>query len=548
MLQALPQRQAKKSQLANASYAHAHPAKAAIPTGADDSPHAFTTSLPSEAATRASGQALDRPETVLGGLEGVQAAAMDLDRAQSLAGVADTTQIAAQGGVSLMKHFASSSSSKPQGHSAFRLSFSPTGIPSVDSSHQVPQALGKHIDSPLVSATHSLHSPAPTTQAVPSSQMPSIPAVSATQPVAAHIFLAQDSRPPASSFGLHSDTISGSAEASSENGLAPAAQGSRQVPKTPMDEVDHPAHQAADHTAGAEASDWSMPQPMGSQPTPKLRQDTQADASATVATNSGSALMPLATSDAVVYPPSLEAHAQAGLTSIGDSASQLQPCSPSGSSAVLLPPSTPMLAWLAALATPKSESEVLTKQTLGNGRAPLALANESTPSLLAACPTASSVAASCIVPLLPASEPSGDAAVPPARTDADASSQNHTPVELTTPSPCSTQTAPASVSDQTAFASLPEQATPAALPNQASPVQALTDVQSPQATPASVPKQASALVPNQASPVWALTGSQTLQATPAVQPKHATPHMGPPTGLSGLTTPASAAEMHRWVS
>ena len=537
MLQALPQRHAKAPHPATAT--HTQAAKTALLADANGLPRALTASLHStrvsEEATGASAQHANPPETVAGGLHMVPTAARHLDRAPTTTQGGGTAQTAALGSMLLMKQ--SVSASKPQGHSAFRLSFSPTGIPTVDSSRQSPQTNDISVDSALVSATHSLCSTeSDLTNATPTLQ--STPLSHATQPEAAPAAPAQDGHSKVLSSGAHLDSNSGSAEPDLESGTAAAAQSSEQQPqqvtKASMDEVDHSAHQEADHPLAAEASDRGLAEPLGPVSTSKV---LQADASGTAASSSAispaSASLPFATG-ALEYPASSEAHTQAGLTFGEVTASQQQPCTPCGSSAVLLPPSTPMLTWLDALGTPESDSQVFTHQTPGSGsadasafpgqegfmpgRALLPLANESTPGLLAASSEGPSKAASCIVPASrPAgTEPSDNSVAPPARTKVNGFSQDYTPLELTSPTPVPTEPVPLSQPDQTSLVPMPKQAAPAALPNRA-------------------------------NPVWALAGMQTLQATPAVQPKQATPQLGPPTGLSGLTTPASAAEMHRYV-
>lgn len=189
------------------------------------------------------------------------------------------------------------------------------------------------------------------------------------------------------------------------------------------------------------------------------------------------------------------------------------------------PPTTPVLAWLAALRTP--ESQALSLATPGHegaigtaaarhvplGSTARAWVNESTPELLAASPEAASEAlwrdspsptpgTMACTELLPQS--SSTLLPPPSTVSGMAVSP-----ALTHPGP------------------VPDQPTPGPVPDQAMP----------------------GPVPHQATPMLAGSTWESLQATPrGWAPRQPTPSLGPPTGLSGLTTPASAAEMHRCVS
>ena len=207
---------------------------------------------------------------------------------------------------------------------------------------------------------------------------------------------------------------------------------------------------------------------------------------------------------------------QASSLSYSQSASSLSHPSQS-----LLPPSTPMLAWLNALGTPGS-APALTQTPLPSiASIPLSLPAPSAPLAHQASAKLSGYTAPPV-------------AVGTSLSAARTGSQSDAHHALLQAGPGVSLTAASAPPAQVTAAGSTEM-TPDTLPNSAS-----SGAVPKEATPGSLPRQAGSLLGK------TTTKPMLNQATPDVRPKQATPAMGLPTGLSGLTTPPSAAEMHRY--
>ena len=403
MFQALPQRQAKKTHPL-----YAVPAAVANVVTPGVSPQAGSGSLHSNGESQQPGV----PSLV---------SRKVLDKAQ-----AATRQVE----LSLKQPL----SFKPHSHHAFRLSFSPTGIPTVEPNQHVgPQATTMEPD----------QIPLRNTQ---------IPLSAPIQHVGTHA-----EEPQLQRLTKHSAAGADCCSTQQPGSVQPGSEAQVEVAAV----VTASAAQAKLPSA-AQANALS-PQPVvvsaaESMPLP-------ADATQTVS----------------------DAPALAGISMAGDaeSTSELQSCTPSGHLFPLLPPpSTPMLAWLDYLGTPESTllSDVLTpthwdtgaafagEEDVLLGSAVQALVDESTPGLLTASPEAASEAVLHAVPRplllgtarrepLPQSSP----ALPPP---------------------------PDASSGKGVVRPLPDQATPAPLPHQSTPVLAPTTQGSLHATPHGRPRQA----------------------------------------------------------
>ena len=187
----------------------------------------------------------------------------------------------------------------------------------------------------------------------------------------------------------------------------------------------------------------------------------------------------------------------------------------------LLPPSTPMLAWLNALGTPGSVPEPTQTPLPSIASAPLSLPAPSAPLASLASPKLSGKTAPPVaVGTSPSAARTGsqsDAhhALLQAKPGLSSTAASFLPAHVARPG--SSQVTPGALSSIASSGAVPKEATPGEPVGQAGSL---------------LGKPLSKVVLN--------------QATPDVRPKQATPAMGLPTGLSGLTTPPSAAEMHRY--
>ncbi len=175
----------------------------------------------------------------------------------------------------------------------------------------------------------------------------------------------------------------------------------------------------------------------------------------------------------------------------------------------LLPPSTPMLAWLNALASPGSAAVPEQTPLLSTPASPLP-------------PQASSL-------------PLPDQATPKlSHQAAPAASLAHARIQACNLTPHPLLQADQTISPMGATLLRPQavEACSARTSTGAAPNQATLDEP----------------VPGQTGLLSAVSSSRAAagQATPDARPRRATPALGLSTGLSGLTTPPSAAEMHRY--
>ena len=425
------------------------------------------------------------------------------------------------------------SSTTPHSHHAFRLSFSPTGIPTVEPKQhlgtqappvEAPQHQGTEAAScesaehqspqvypldPLCTQAVSLASGSATENHVcrgsgtasEVSQSSSSTAVPAAKPTATMSMTLPD--------GLRCvDVASAECSCASNGGDRQNAMVQAGAPQLQQALKPWPAgadcfrHQAASTQSQGETRVEAMAVAAESPAQPELPPSAPASAAASQpAAQSAAESVPLPADDVAQAMP--EAPAQASVPVAGDVEGRLQSCTPAGPPCPrgMPPPSTPMLAWLDALGTPGSTllSDVFKPSHGGKGvesaceehvpfgSAVQAPTDKSTPGLLAASPEPPLEAVLHVVSS-PVVLVKAGAELPPLPTD------------------------------QATPGQLPHQATPGSRPHQATPVSASTILR------------------------------KSVQATPHGWLRRATPHMGPPTGLSGLTTPASAAEMHRYVS
>ena len=516
MFQNLPQRHAKR----------AHQLHAAPAAGASDDHAALT---PSSSLSQACTGPLHRNG------DAQQPLAQSVVSREALGKEQGPTQ---EGEVSLKQP---DSSTTPHSHHAFRLSFSPTGIPTVEpkqhlgtqappveppqhqgtraapsefTEHQGPQVnpldrlctQAESLASGSVTDNHACRASGTASEV---SQSSSSAAVAAAKPMAIRSMTLPD--------GLDCVSTASAGCLSADNGRdgpGPMVQAEapqlQQVPKPSPAGADCFTHQAASAQPEAAAQVEAMTVATESPAQPELSPIALASAE-----SSQSA------AESVLLPA--DDAAQASVPVAGDAEGKLQSCTPGGPSCPRgLPlPSTPMLAWLDALGTPGStlSSDVFKPSHGGEGvesvheehvpfgSAAQALRDESSPGLLAAAP-----------------EPPSEAVL---HCDLSPVVLAKAGTELLPLSSSSLPLPTEALSDQATPGQLPHHAMPGPLPDQATP----------------------GPLPHQATPVSASTiPRKGVQATPHGWPRRAaTPHMGPPTGLSGLTTPASAAEMHRYV-
>lgn len=403
------------------------------------------------------------------------------------------------------------SSGKPSSHHAFRLSFSPTGIPTVEAT--------QHLGAPVPSVD-SQQLDADMSTLDPSQQL-------STEAVTLHPTQQLGTQASTLEFPQQLGTQASIAEPTQQMGTRASTLESTQQLGTQASILE-PTQHLGTHTVHHNGSSASSPATSSRrwQPTkdPHSQGITPMPAAMPQAATCNAApadsipLVGIASEERPSGASKVEqTHGVRAdpLVQSGADQSKAQSCTPSGlpPHPMLPPPSTPMLAWLDALSTPES-TLLVTPDPPGGGVATAgsehlllgstarALGNESAPGLLAASPEA--------VP--EALRPVG--ASPPPLTDACSELLPQSGPTLLPP--------PNAVSGKGAIAV------------------AVTDPGPDQAAPGPVP--------HQATPAVAESYHRSLPATPGGWPRQATPHLGPPTGLSGLTTPASAAEMHRYAS
>ena len=473
------------------------------------------------------------------------------------------------------------SSTTPHSHHAFRLSFSPTGIPTVEpNQHLSTQAslLGppQHQDTEAAPLEATQHQGPLCTQAVSlasgsvmdnrACQASSITSVisqssGSTAVPAAKLTAAMSMTPPAGLRHIGAASAEFSTAGKAGDGRDPLVQAGvaqlQQVSKDSPAGADCSRHQAASTHSEAEAEVADVVLATGS---PQLELPPSPEASAPArqpVTQSAAESVPLP-AEAMAQAVS-EAPAQASISVAGDAEGRLHSCTPSGAPCPRgLPlPSTPMLAWLDALGTPGSAllSDVLKpsqgregavsthEEHVPSGSVCQALMDEST-TLLAASPELPSEAVlhNVLSPVISAK----------ARTNLLPLSSSSLPL-LTDASSEMTSSGPRALPDQATLGQLPDQkraellpdhAMPGPLPHHAMPApmpgQEMPEALPDQATPRRWPPQATLVSAS------TMISGKSVQATPLGWPRRAIPHMGLPTGLSGLTTPASAAEMHRY--
>ena len=177
----------------------------------------------------------------------------------------------------------------------------------------------------------------------------------------------------------------------------------------------------------------------------------------------------------------------------------------------LLPPSTPMLAWLNALATPGSAAVPEPTPLLSTPASPLPPQASSMPVPYQATPKLSHQAAPAASLAHTRIQTGNLTPDPLLQAQQITSPMGATLLRPQAPETCSAQTSTGAV------------------PNQAKPDDP---------------------VPGQIGLFSAVssTGAAADQATPDAWPRQATPALGLSTGLSGLTSPPSAAEMHRYAA
>ena len=446
------------------------------------------------------------------------------------------------------------SSTTPHSHHAFRLSFSPTGIPTVEPDqhlgswappleapleprqNQSPQIHALEPDHHLCTNAVSL-APGSITDSLACSA--SGAAAEASQP--SGITAVPVAKPKATAGTTPPVSLCSSAAAPAEcsiisnrgDGGDPRVQAGapqlQQLSKPSPAGADCSKRQAASAQTEAEAGVEDVAVATGSPAQLELPHGVQAStpASQPAAQSAVESVSLPAGAIRLTMP-----EAQAWVSLADDAEGRLQSCTPGGPPCPrgLPPPSTPMLAWLDALGTPGSTllSDVIKPshggKAVGLGgeeQVPLvsavqALMDESTPGLLAASPQTPSEAVLHAVSS-PVVLARACADLPPLSSSllpllADALSETASSVPRAAPN----QAMPGPLPNQAMLGPLPNQAMPEPLPDQATPMPA-----------SNIPRK-------------------SVQATPPGWPKRATPHMGPPTGLSGLTTPASASEMHRY--
>lgn len=525
MFQALPQRQAKRAQ-----QPHAGPA-----TAGNDHHVAHTTT---------GGFSQPRIDIALHCSDNSQQPCVASMVLREVLGKAQAT--AAQESNSSLKQ--PDSGTTLQSHHAFRLSFSPTGIPTVEPHQQLgtqapplepiqaaalepTQHQGHHVQPPGpehhvgTQAADRAASPASgsaiNSHACRASGTPTAvsPPSSGTAVLAATPKATSSAHPngagKASPRRIH-------ASRGGDGGHALVQAEAHQLQQLPTDSpagADCSRHQAASPQSGAEAQVEAKAVAMGTaspaQPELPLGQSAAAKSAPPTAKPSTQAA------------PEAPAHASTPVAGgAGHSLRSDTPCGPPCS--MLPPPSTPMLAWLDALGTPGS-SLLSNSSQPSLGRQGVAAAHEEH------VPFGSMAQAQMDKSQLPASPGIALEAVPnvvssPAILPKACADLPHlSSSSLPSPTDALSEKAssiPAAVPDQATPSPLPDQAMPGLLPHQATP--------SP--------------LPTQATPMLHGNTQNSFQGTPHGWTRRATPHVGPPTGLSGLTTPASAAEMHRYVS
>lgn len=562
MFQALPQRQAKRPQ-----HAHFVPAAAAndhhvanTATGGssqartDTALHCHHNSqqpcVASEehqaAHTATGGSSQTRTDTALH-RSGVS------QQPVALREVSGKAQAATQHEKSSLKQ--PDSSTMLHSHHAFRLSFSPTGIPTVDS-HQgfgTQATLSEPIQASALEPTQhqspQTQPPGPehhmATHAADRAATPASGSATNSHACGASATLTAVSQPSSGSAvpgaapkATQSPHPAGAGTASpgrvcaSKSGdgrhavVQAEAHRLQQLCKDSPATADCSRHQAASTQSGSEAQveAESVAMETASPAQPELPSGAQASAPAA---------KPVAQAAVQSVPPTVqpitqamqEAPAHACTPVAGDAAHRLRSDTPCEAPCSILPsPSTPMLAWLDALSTPASSSLLSAGSQPSLGGQGGAAAHE------VHVPFGSAVQAHMDKCRLEASPEPPSEAVP------DVLSSPVVLAKVCTDPPhlSSSSSATDALSEKASSVprAVPDQAMPGALPSQA--------------TPGPVPRQATpGPLP---TPILQGNTQNGVQGTPRGWPRRATPHMGPHTGLSGLTTPASAAEMHRYVN
>ena len=450
-------------------------------------------------------------------------------------------QTAKQGACSRKQSAASSS--KPSSRDVFRLSFSPTGIPIVEPTQpQTMQGTESLAGSAVDCNTDRSHSAAP--GQLGGSWLLPVPAAPCVLPTAA-AQVNDGMQQAASSDDQSAADNSGSAEQSSTVRSAEPTFTVHPIGPMPAVEVGEPVCTTELASGLGEAPQLSSPSAADAVPIDQQAADPAADiteddqpeaegadflAEATPLQSSQAALLnPSVTPESSTLPlptymamqTTSGADAQTSCTAVEDAASSQPSCTPCRPCSAQMPLASPMLTWLQALGT----------RTAGAART-LSIQERS---------AASTVPEQGDEPLLSPSTASMQA------------SQTSAASEASTLLPAATAAAEeqhlhSNDNLQPAQASLNDVANSAAL---GSPPRRsrLVSSQQYQLSTAVLLKQASAAaLPSQAGPELAGKSPQPLQATPAGRLKQVAPHLGPPTGISGLTTPASATEMHRCVS
>lgn len=508
MFQALPQRHAKRPQ-----QPHVAPAPAA------NNHHV--------ARTATGGSSQERTDTALHCSGNSQQACVASMVSREVFGKA---QAATQEGDSSLKQ--PDSGTMLHSHHAFRLSFSPTGIPTVDSQqhlgtqalllepnqatapeptqHQGPpiQPLGpEHLMCTLAADKAASLASGSATACRASGTLTQVPQLSSSTAVPADMLKATISAHVTGAGTASPRHVYAAKGGDGRDAVVQAeAHQLQQLSKHSPARADSSRHQAASTQSGPEAQMEDVAVAMGTASPAQPELPSGAPAS-TLATQpvAQSATQSVPSTAKPIIQAMQEAPAHASTPVAGDAGLRLQSDTPCEAPCSMLPPpSTPMLAWLDALGTPGSSLLSAGSQPSLGGQG-VAAAHE------VHVPFGSAVQAQMDKSRLQASPE------PPSEALPDVVSS---PVVL-----------------DKACADLPHLSS-SSLPL---PTDALSDKAS--SVSRAVPDQAT-----QATPMLPCNSQSVVQGTPHGWPRRATPHMGPPTGLSGLTTPASAAEMHRYVN
>lgn len=409
---------------------------------------------------------------------------------------------------------------KPHNRDAFRLSFSPTGIPSVEAS-QLQPAQAEH----RVLKDETQHRPAELNQTLAEAQHDQaeaehIPAeiqhISA-EAVGAPDYIECDLthmpsgtiRKPTASMGgatspdtpvaagsvtVDTDPAEASAAHAAETTKAELAHAAEAYGSVKVVPSDHPAQALVDQAdSKLPTTDLAFRDQLGSHldaasATDPASSTCMADAHLALESDDATASVKHADKLSAQHTDGHSATSQVGTTH-ADASDVSSVCDPLYT---LKQPSTPMLAWLNALGTSGSQPEMTPWPTSPPERLPI----QATSALLAD------------------TLPVGDADAVPSPEAALLHAITSDKADLEAKEPVLAETGSTTLLGQAMLHALPSQATPVMRPDRA--------------------------------PISLTTYALPDQATPAAWVKQATPAMGLPTGFSGLTTPASAAEMHRY--